>query len=165
MFESQKIYVNARALIVRQNDGVTELLLQTRNKMGQRRTKELPGGQVEPFESFYDALKREIKEETGLTITSVRDQEARFETDNSGKRVECFQPYAVYQTLEGPVDSMGVFFLCEAEGGLLELGDDTLAIGWTTLEHIQTLLNDDAHQFSWVDEAALRLFLRRGLES
>ena len=32
----------------------------------------LPGGRIEANESFFDALAREVKEETGLTIKSLR---------------------------------------------------------------------------------------------
>lgn len=33
---------------------------------------EIPSGQVESHESLYQALKREIREETGLTLTDVK---------------------------------------------------------------------------------------------
>lgn len=39
---------------------------------GPRRGWELPGGHVEEGESVHDALKREVKEETGIDIEIVR---------------------------------------------------------------------------------------------
>ena len=44
-----------------------KILLQNRVKKDWR-GHALPGGHVEPGESFVDAVIREIKEETGLTI-------------------------------------------------------------------------------------------------
>jgi len=32
----------------------------------------LPGGRIEPNESFYDALAREVKEEVGLNVKPIR---------------------------------------------------------------------------------------------
>jgi len=156
------IYVNARALIERQTETGLELILQTRNKKHERRkTLELPGGRVEVYESLTAALKREVKEETGLTITFIEGESSKIETLSAGNKVECIKPYAVYQTLSGPVDSMGVYFLCHASGSLLSAGDETENIGWFGLAKIATMLANDNEQFSWVDQAALKLYLKQ----
>lgn len=42
-----------------------------------------PGGHVEPNESPADAAKREVLEETGLTIEWLRDERAWIETENA----------------------------------------------------------------------------------
>ena len=47
------------------------ILLQNRTKSDWRGYA-LPGGHVEPGESFVDAVKREMREETGLTIRNPR---------------------------------------------------------------------------------------------
>lgn len=160
------VYVNARALIRRQSPGGEELVVQTRNKPHEgRKVLELPGGQLRTYESFVSALRREVKEETGLDVTVIEGEETRLETSGSS-RVECLRPYTVYQTLEGPVDSLGVYFLCEAEGDLLRRGDDTEDIRWLSLSAIAAQLGEDAEGVSWVDRAALSFYLReRGVTS
>ncbi|MFC6227934.1 NUDIX domain-containing protein [Paenibacillus allorhizosphaerae] len=40
----------------------TEIIIQTRNKPNEPKQLELPGGQVEKFESLLDTLRREVKE-------------------------------------------------------------------------------------------------------
>ncbi len=45
-----------------------ELLLQLRNKAPEKEYWSIPGGKVEMFETFEDAVKREIKEEVGVEI-------------------------------------------------------------------------------------------------
>ena len=156
------IYVNARALIERFHDGEHQLVLQTRDKKHEtNKVTELPGGRLKLFESLFDALKREVKEETGLTVKHIKKQETRLEISNSGKRVECIEPFAVYQTLKGPVDSMGVYFLCRAEGELLKAGDETSNIAWTSLADVSRHLETSPSSFSWIDEAALRLYLSK----
>ena len=45
-----------------------ELLLQLRNKAPEKEYWSIPGGKVEMFETFEDAVKREIKEEIGVEI-------------------------------------------------------------------------------------------------
>ena len=155
------IYVNARAIIERQGEAGTEIVLQTRNKVHEdRKTTELPGGRLEPYESFYNALKREVKEETGLEIIFIEGQDSSLVTDSEGRRVECLRPYAVYQTLDGPVDSMGVYFLCRAEGELLSVGDETEDIEWVSVVEVAARLAENPAQFSWVDRAALVFYLR-----
>ena len=45
-----------------------ELLLQLRNKEPEKGYWCIPGGKLEMFETFEEAVKREIKEETGVDI-------------------------------------------------------------------------------------------------
>lgn len=154
-------YVNARAIIERQTDAGFEIVLQTRNKPHEKRKSiELAGGRIELFEPLLDALKREVMEETGLKVTFVEGEASKIETLNQGNKVECLRPYAVYQTLEGPVDSMGVYFLCHAEGELSTIGDETEEIHWLAISKVANMLKENNEQFSWVDQAALEFYLR-----
>ena len=56
-----KIFVNTRAIIERNRDGVAEIIVQWRNKRGEG-CWELPGGCIEPYEPLHAALRREILE-------------------------------------------------------------------------------------------------------
>lgn len=155
------MFLNARAIIERMAPDGPEILVQRRNKPYEGRTSmELPGGRVEEYESLVDALKREVREETGLELSYIRGLETRIETNDVDTNVECFQPFAVYQTLRGPVDSMGVYFLCQAEGQLLDSGDETENPRWMTISEITRLLEKKPEQFSFVDRAGLVYYLK-----
>ncbi len=110
------MHFNCRAIIERDDPGGKEILVQQRNKPYEGHTRvELPGGRVEEFESLIATLRREVREETGLVLTYIEGQEGRIETNATDSNVECLQPFAAYQTLHGPVDSLGLYFLCRAE--------------------------------------------------
>ena len=155
------MHVNARALIERVRDGQVELLLQVRNKPYEGRTSiELPGGRVEEYESLVTALRREVREETGLELIQIEGFETRIETNGKSANVECIQPFAAYQTLRGPVDSMGVYFRCRADGQLVDSGDETEQPRWISVADITLWMNDDPEQFSFVDRAGLAYYLK-----
>ena len=156
------MHVNARAIIERSTPGGLEIVVQVRNKPYEGgKWIELPGGRVEEFESLVHALRREVREETGLVITSIEGLETRIETDDPDTCVECLQPFAVYQTIRGPVDSMGVYFRCQAEGELMMTGDETEGMQWMLVQRAAELLEMDAHRVSWVDRAGLKFYLQK----
>ena len=131
--------------------------MQLRTKKGQE-YYEFPGGQVEENESLFAALIREVKEETGLEVVSATGEDNYIKTENTSLfQTECFKPYAVYQTVKGPIDSMGVYFKCKVKGELLKSGDDSKDIKWIALEELKNLLDTN---FSDIDKAVAIFYLR-----
>lgn len=156
------IYVNARAIIERYNKNATEIVVQIRNKPGDSGRLELPGGQVNEFESLIDAVKREVYEETGLEVTFVDGEANMIKTSKKAEAfsMECIRPFAVYQTISGPVDSMGVYFRCEAKGVLKDVGDCSLNARWISINELNSLVHENEQLFSDIDLAGILFYLQ-----
>jgi 8-oxo-dGTP pyrophosphatase MutT (NUDIX family) len=150
-------FVNARAIIERTINGNKEVVIQWRNKPGEE-CWEFPGGRIEEYESFYDAVRREVKEETGLDVIYATGQTERIQIKD-GWVLEGFKPYSFYQTLEGGVDSLGAHFICHATGELLSEGDDSKDIKWVSLNELKALVSVDG-QFGCVDKVAALMYLK-----
>jgi 8-oxo-dGTP diphosphatase len=75
-------------------------------------------------------------------------------------KVECLAPLAVYQTVHGPVDSMGVYFRCKAEGQLLAVGDDTESGQWVQVDMLRAWLESEPERFSWIDRVGILFYLK-----
>ncbi len=166
------IHVNVRAIIERESATGVEIVVQTRDKPHEGcQSLELPGGRVEPFESLAEALRREVQEETGLELTHIEGLDTRVQTAAQDSNVECLRPFAVYQTTRGPVDSMGVYFRCRAEGQPLAVGHDTQDVQWVPVQQVEEWLvaGPDPSPaalgvgltVSWVDRAGLLFYLRQ----
>ena len=156
------IHVNVRGLLVRECEGEIQLIIQLRKREGEPEVYELPGGRINEYEKITDALKREVMEETGLKVVAIYNEKDSIITTGdrtkSSFSVECIKPFAAYQTIEGPVDSFGVYFICEVEGEVLSEGDDTRDINWSGIAEIREMI--DGHRFSEIDLPALLMFLR-----
>ena len=156
------IHVNVRGLLIQNINKGLQLLIQLRKKPGEPEVYELPGGRINEYEKITDCLKREIMEETGLIITQIENEEEEIITkakeNSSSFAVECIRPYTSYQTIKGPVDSFGIYFVCHVEGELLQEGDATSDIHWADLTELEQLVKD--HKFSEIDLPALLMFLK-----
>jgi 8-oxo-dGTP pyrophosphatase MutT (NUDIX family) len=152
------IHVNVRGLLVREVENEKQLIIQLRKKKGEPEVYELPGGRINEYEKIVDGLKREVLEETGLTVKTIRGEQGTIITNGNSFSMECIKPFCAYQTLEGPFDSFGIHFICEVEGELLTEGDNTADIHWACREEIQSLIN--AQRFLEIDLPAVLMFLR-----
>ncbi|WP_235338301.1 NUDIX hydrolase [Paenibacillus wulumuqiensis] len=144
------------------NNEETEIVIQRRTKADSSFKFELPGGRIEPFESLIHALIREVKEETGLDVYEIEGIETRIDTIgiNSEFEVECLKPFAAYQTIKGPIDSLGYYFKCKANGELLKAGDETVDIQWITIKELNHLFIQNSLGFSDVDRAGIKYYLK-----
>ena len=152
------IHVNVRGLVVRESGNGKELIIQLRKKAGEPEVYELPGGRINEYESMAVGLRREILEETGLHVEIIQGEQESVITSESCFSMECLKPYAAYQTINGPVDSFGVYFLCSAEGEPQKNGDGTKDVHWANLKEVQSLI--DKKIFSEIDLAAVLMFLK-----
>jgi 8-oxo-dGTP diphosphatase len=156
-------FINSRAIIERINDNEKQIVIQTRSKPDEPFKIELPGGRIEPFESLIHALRREVREETGLEITEIEGEETRMDTAGINPEfvVECIKPFGAYQTIKGPIDSVGYYFRCKADGELLKSGDETTDIRWINIKELSDLIINTPLQFSNVDRAGIIYYLKQ----
>jgi len=98
-----KIVVSA--LLEKEMNGERQLFIQTRYKPHASptylNTFEIPAGGVDPYENVYDALKREIKEETGLDIVKIIGDDSTGILENRpGDKSMAFRPFLCQQVVE-----------------------------------------------------------------
>ncbi|WKZ24900.1 MAG: NUDIX hydrolase [Patescibacteria group bacterium] len=107
------------AIIEREHNGETEILMQTRWKPEKdpeySGTLEIPAGWIDKYENVYDALYREVLEETGLKILEIfpNIKTKTHSPKNDGSFA--FQPFCCQQQIKGGEPWIGFVFICRVE--------------------------------------------------
>jgi 8-oxo-dGTP pyrophosphatase MutT (NUDIX family) len=139
------------AIIERNHNGEIEILVQTRWKPDRdpeySGTLEIPAGGINRYENVYDALRREVYEETGLRVLKVKPD---IKTEIFSPRDDgafAFVPFCAQQQTKGGVSRVGFVFICEVEdkppvAQEAELKD----IRWMRLPQLKRLLEDSPEQ-------------------
>ena len=104
-------------------DGSNRLLVATRDREPAKGTLDLPGGFADIGETAEEGVAREVKEETGLTVTSMR---YLFSHPNT----------YLYSGFE--VKTLDSFFLCEvSDADAARPHDDAAALQWIPLDALR----------------------------
>lgn len=152
----------AGGIIVREVDGGEEILLQVRFKPDapdENGLLEIPAGKIRAFESLFDTLRREVKEETGLDVVEIRGEASSPVHEARGYRVLNFAPFSCAQNLAGSYPIMVFVFVCRVEGTLLPRSDESKDYRWTPLSEIRTLLATDPKAFYPMHVDTLRKYV------
>lgn len=149
------------AIIEKEYDGKKYILIQQRNKENdgiETGMTEIPAGKIREYESIFDTLRREVREETGLTITQIKGEENLTISESSGYQTISFLPFCSTQNLSGGYSIMLQTFICQAEGELLDETNETISIRWESIETVENMLKINPKQFYPMHINALRKY-------
>jgi ubiquinone/menaquinone biosynthesis C-methylase UbiE/ADP-ribose pyrophosphatase YjhB (NUDIX family) len=154
------------AIIERDHNGSTEVMIQTRWKPHSDQlysgTLEFPAGALDkPFEFVYDTIAREIKEESGLTLKSIRgDSKTKIYSPKGSDEIIGFRPFCCTQQLKDGKPWIGFVFICEVEDGepkaqLSEAKDAK----WLPAKEVKELFEKSPEQFFGLELPAWEFYL------
>lgn len=153
----------ARAIIEKEDGGASCILLQRRQKEGGGQTNgliELAGGKIREYENVFDALRREVWEETGLTVTKIEGEEKLESDEVNGVRCISFEPFCTVQNLNGVYSLMVHAFICRAEGEPVSSTEETQDIHWEKLDTVQQLVERTPEKVFSLDLMILKKYLK-----
>ena len=151
------------AIIVKKVENEEFILVQTRQKNSEDGTDgllEIPAGKIREYENIFEALKREVWEETGLHITTIQGEDVSQFLDINDNKTISFLPYCVTQNLSGAYSLILSTFLCEAEGELLEQTNETESIRWIRRKELKEIVDKSPESIFLMHVHALRKYLR-----
>lgn len=151
------------AIIVKKVENEEFILVQTRQKNSEDGTDgllEIPAGKIRKYENIFEALKREVWEETGLHITTIQGEDVSQFLDINDNKTISFSPYCVTQNLSGAYSLILSTFLCEAEGELLEYTNETESIRWIRRKELKEIVDKSPESIFLMHVHALRKYLR-----
>ena len=138
------------------------ILIQTRQKEDGAETNgmlEIPAGKIREYENIFEALKREVKEETGLTITRILGEDRQISNLIGGNEVISYTPYCVTQNLSGAYSIILNTFLCEAKGELLTETNESQNIHWIKIKELKKIFKNYPEKIFLLHINALQKYL------
>ena len=150
------------AIIEKSVAGDKYILIQTRQKEDGGLTNgmlEIPAGKIREYEDIFTALRREVKEETGLRVTRIDGEELSVYTKIGEVTTVSFTPYCITQNLSGAYSIILHTFLVEAEGSILEKTNETENIHWMKIADLKKLIEDSPEDIFFMHINALKKYL------
>lgn len=152
----------AGAIIEKIIGGEKHILLQTRQKKGGGYTNgklEIPTGKIREYEDVFATIRREVREETGLTVTKIYGDELSTVTHIGNVKTISFEPFCITQNLSGAYSIILNTFVCEAEGEPLSSTDETQNIGWVNISEVRQIIENEPDRIFFMHINALKKYL------
>lgn len=157
----------AGAIIERSCNGLTEVMLQTRWKPHAdplySGTIEFPAGVLDkPFENVYETVAREIQEEAGLKLKSIRgDSRTKIYSPKNTDEIMAFRPFCCTQQLKNGKPWIGFVFICEVEDGEPKAQlSETKDPKWLPIQVVKELFEKSPEQFFGLELPAWEYYFK-----
>lgn len=153
-------------IIEKNIDGLDYILIQNRCKdeaKSEYGLLEIPAGKIREFESIFDCLRREIWEETGLKVTSIKGEDEAIVLEFNGYKVLNYTPFSCSQNIQGTYPIMVHTFICKADGELLKESNEAKNIRWISLIELRKLLEDSKCLFYPMHYTTLEKYIKMKL--
>ncbi|TSA83167.1 NUDIX domain-containing protein [Deinococcus detaillensis] len=150
------------AIIHREIDGQSQILIQERQKKSggiENGMLEVPAGKVREYENIFDALRREVREETGLSLLNIQGENEQTVRTVNGYKVMSFTSFCTTQNLSGGYSIILQTFLCQAEGEMLRSSSEAQDIRWVSTEECKAQLQNSPADFYPLHINALMKYL------
>lgn len=150
------------AIIIKQVEGNEFILIQERKKNSSDGTDgllEIPAGKIREYENIFDALRREVWEETGLNLTKIQGEDNSQLLNIKGNQTIAISPFCITQNLSGAYSLILNTFLCEAEGMLLKQTNETTNIRWIERDALKKIVDNTPEHIFIVHVNALKKYL------
>ncbi len=154
-------------LIYKNTNEKREFLIQTRWKPQDdpvySGTIEFPAGVLDiEYESVFDAVAREIHEETGLTLKSfIGNDKTEIMTSNGNDAVIGFRPFCCIQQLKSGKPWVGFIFLCEVnDGPFTPQTEEVRNIRWIPELELKNLFACNKNSFFGLELPAWEYYFR-----
>lgn len=138
------------------------ILIQDRNKGNETVETgmiEIPAGKVREYENIFDALRREVSEETGLKVVEIEGEEEKIVSFDTGYETISYMPFCSTQNLSGGYSIILQTFICHAEGELLKKTNETSNIRWALLSDLEAMLIAKPEKFYPMHINAIRKYI------
>jgi 8-oxo-dGTP diphosphatase len=152
------------AIIERDHGGEREILIQTRWKPDRdphySGTVEIPAGGMDRYENVYDAVKREVLEETGLRVTSFYPDIHTQIYAPHGDDCFAFVPFCCQQQLKGGLPRVGFVFLCQVEDAEpVPQHDEVRDIRWINVSDLRQIFEETPERIFTLQLGVLDYYL------
>jgi 8-oxo-dGTP pyrophosphatase MutT (NUDIX family) len=153
------------AIVERLHNGQIEILIQTRWQPNTdpkySGTIEIPSGWIFKYETVYDALRREVFEETGLTVIKIKPETRTTIYSIVDDGAFAFMPFCCQQQIKDGLPWIGFVFICEvndAEPRPQE--NETKDVRWIKKNRLKEIFKKNPEKIFTFQLGALDLYFK-----